>query len=174
MIRFNLRCAEGHHFEAWFRSNRDFEDQKTSGLVSCGLCGDGEVEKALMAPAVQAGGKKEWLADDVMPQDPSPPAMAGTTANGSAHDRGSDDGRQNLAPSDEQRRTMQAFREMVDAVRQSSEDVGERFPEEARKIHYGETKTRNIRGKASMDQARDLLDEGIAIMPLPVLDRSRN
>jgi len=137
VIRFSLACDKGHGFEGWFASNSDFDAQKERGLVECPQCGSADVSKSLMTPSVATARKPEKAA-------PSQLAMA-----------------------PEQREMMTKLRQMVDAVKANSENVGERFPEEARKIHYGETEARGIFGKASGEEARALAEEGIAVAPLP-------
>lgn len=137
MIRFSLACDKGHGFEGWFSSNADFDTQKTRGLVECPQCGSSDVSKSLMAPAVATARK---------------PEKAQTNQ---------------LAMAPEQRETMTKLRQMVEAVKAKSENVGERFPEEARKMHYGEVEARGIFGKASGEEARALVEEGIPVAPLP-------
>lgn len=137
MIRFSLACANGHGFEGWFSSNADFDAQKERGLVECPECGSVEVSKSLMAPSVSTARKREKQQS------------------------------KQLAMAPEQREMMTKLRQMVQAVKANSENVGERFPEEARKIHYGEVEARGIFGKASGEEARSLIEEGIAVAPLP-------
>lgn len=137
MIRFSLTCAGNHHFEGWFASNADFDAQKERGLVECPECGSAEISKTLMAPSVATSRSHEK----------APPSQ--------------------LALAPEQREAMTKLRQMVKAVKESSENVGERFPEEARKIHYGEVEARGIFGRASGEEARALAEEGIPVAPLP-------
>ena len=143
MIRFSLVCDNAHDFEGWFGSNADFAAQQERRLVTCPVCGSHAVEKSLMAPAVNAARDSQ---DTERSLPTRPLAM--------------DPGRAEM---------MAALREMVRSVKASAEDVGERFAEEARRIHYGESEERGIRGKASLDDARALLEEGIGIAPLPDL-----
>lgn len=141
MIVFDLQCTRGHVFESWFGSSEDYEDQRARGLVACPLCGDPAVEKAVMAPRVAAKSN----------QRPAPPAASGGDA----------------APA-----RMKALLAAVAAAQREmlagSEDVGRRFAEEARAIHAGESDARAIHGRASIDEARALLDEGVTVMPLLV------
>lgn len=141
MIRFSLRCDRDHAFDGWFRNGDDFGAQFARKLVECPVCGSHQVEKALMAPAVSTGRKKEKLA---------------------------------LAMGEQQRRLMAQLKELSEKVRQNAENVGDKFPEEARKIHFGEVEPRGIYGEATPDEARALLDEGVEIMPLPVFPDDRN
>ncbi|WP_193174748.1 DUF1178 family protein [Oricola nitratireducens] len=142
MIKFSLRCDQGHDFEAWFRDSGDFDTQKKRGFLECPSCGSNHVEKALMAPRVATARKREEVA----------------VAIGNAA----------------QREIMAKLHEMAREVRKSGEDVGNRFPEEARKIHYGETDARGIYGKATVEEVTGLLEEGVEIMPLPDLPEDMN
>jgi hypothetical protein len=138
MIRFALHCESGHGFEAWFARNADFDEQAARGLVTCPSCGTSKVAKALMAPAVSTARKQEETIE-----------------------------RTSLAMNAAQAEQIEKVKQLVAAIRANSEDVGERFPEEARKIHYGETDPRGIIGKAAPEEARELAEEGIAFGPLP-------
>jgi hypothetical protein len=142
VIKFSLRCDQGHDFEAWFRDSGDFDTQKKRGFLECPSCGSNHVEKALMAPRVTTARKREEVA----------------VAIGNAA----------------QREIMAKLHEMAREVRKSGEDVGNRFPEEARKIHYGETDARGIYGKATVEEVTGLLEEGVEIMPLPDLPEDMN
>lgn len=139
MIVFDLKCGQAHVFEAWFGSSSDYETQKARSLLSCPLCGDADISKAVMAPAVPAKGNTR--------EETRPVPMA----------------------SGEDVRIKQmlgALAEMQKAMIDSSEYVGSRFAEEARAIHYGETDARGIYGETSADEAAQLRDEGIEAMPL--------
>jgi len=113
MIKFNLKCEQGHGFDSWFGSNNDYEKLRGRGLISCVICGSSEVAKAIMAPRVQA----ETHAPDLREKPPL-------------------------------------------------DDVGRNFPEEARKIHYGEAPERPIIGQAKIEEARELLEEGVPVLPM--------
>lgn len=141
MIRFGLVCAREHDFDGWFRNSEDFDAQKKRGLVACPVCNSTEVDKALMAPAVATGRKKEQMA---------------------------------LAMSAEQKRLMTQLRELSEKVRENADYVGDKFAEEARKIHFGEADQRGIYGEASPVEVKALLDDGVEIMPLPSLPEDKN
>lgn len=141
MIRFTLQCEREHGFEAWFRSSDDFDTQRKRGLVECPNCGSHKVEKALMAPSVSTGRKKDKIA---------------------------------LAMGEEQRKVMTALKEMSEKVRQNADYVGDKFAEEARKIHFGETDQRGIYGEATPEEVKGLADDGVEFMPLPVFPDDRN
>lgn len=136
----DLRCTHGHGFEGWFASNEAFETQLAGGLVECPVCGDTAIVKLLSAPRLNLGNAK---------------APAETASAAPA---------QVPAPLSPEARWMRAVREVI----AKTEDVGERFAEEARKMHYGEAEERGIRGQATPEQTEALLDEGIAVMPLAI------
>lgn len=136
---FNLRCVHDHRFEGWFASEDDYASQSERGLVECPVCGDRAVSRLPSAPRLNLS-----AAATSSPARPTEPVtQAGAL----------------------QQAWMQAVRRLV----AESEDVGERFPEEARRIHYGEVPERAIRGRASRDETAALRDEGIDVMPLPAL-----
>lgn len=140
----DLRCTHGHGFEGWFASNEAFETQLAGGLVECPVCGDTAIVKLLSAPRLNLGNAKA----------PQEAAMAPSAASSS-----------NVpAPLSPEARWMRAVREVM----AKTEDVGDRFADEARKMHYGETEERGIRGQATPEQTEALLDEGIAVIPLPI------
>ncbi|WP_432731059.1 DUF1178 family protein [Variovorax sp. W6] len=140
----DLRCTHGHGFEGWFASSEDFETQLASGLVECPVCGDTAIVKLLSAPRLNLGNAKA-------PQEAAAPAPAAAAANVPA----------DTSP---EARWIRAVREVL----AKTEDVGERFADEARKMHYGETRERGIRGQATPEQTEALLDEGIPVMALPI------
>lgn len=142
VILFTLRCGESHEFDAWFPDGGSFDAQAREGSVVCPVCGDNSVEKAPMAPRIS----KPAATPASKPE--APPAEA--------------EGKAKVAAMDP--KTVAKFRRFVE---DNCEHVGERFPEEARKIHYGETDERGIYGEASNDDAREMIDEGISIFPLP-------
>lgn len=139
----NLQCEHGHDFEGWFGSEDDFQQQLERGLIACPVCGHSGVRKMLSAPRLNLGS----------PAMPEAPAQ-GEVALGHA-----------TPGSGLQARWLRALRELV----AQSEDVGERFADQARAMHHGEIEQRNIRGKATPEVARELIEEGIEVMPLPAL-----
>jgi hypothetical protein len=142
----NLQCGDGHGFEGWFGSEDDFQDQRARGMVTCPLCGDAHVAKLPSAPRLNFGAPA--------------PAAAPVPAPAAPHKQ------EVMATPDA---AMQAaLMKMVRHVMANTEDVGERFAEEARKIHYGESEERGIRGQASREETEALLEEGISVLPLPV------
>jgi hypothetical protein len=129
MIRFSLRCTSDHEFEGWFRSGDSFEAQQQGGEIACPECGDHQVEKALMAPAISRG-------KSTSPQ---------------------------LTPA-QMKAMLLAVRRQVES---NCDYVGERFAEEARRIHYGETDPHGIYGEASESESRELAEEGIEFGRIP-------
>ncbi|MCB1508214.1 MAG: DUF1178 family protein [Hyphomicrobiaceae bacterium] len=161
MIRYQLICDDGHRFDAWFRSSGDCDRQLGAGLAECPHCGSPEISKALMAPSLNA--REETVREVVAaPETARPegvPARDAVVAGEAARE---------LA---ELRERMRALREDVMA---KAEHVGTRFPEEARRIHYGEREAAGIWGEATPDEARSLAEEGIAFAPLPIFPDERN
>jgi hypothetical protein len=140
----NLQCQSAHAFEGWFASEDDFQSQLTSGLVECPLCGDQRIHKLPAAPRLNLSSSREvTVANKQAPQE----VMS-------------------ARPDDVQMQA--AYLKLMRHMMQSTEDVGERFAQEARRIHHGESEARNIRGQASHEETLELLDEGIAVLPLPV------
>ncbi len=139
----NLCCHQDHAFEGWFASETDFQDQVARGVVECPLCGSDQIQRLPSAPRLNLSGARAPAAAAV-----AAPARADSTPT----------------PANLQAQWLQA----VGQVLKNTEDVGERFPEEARRIHYGESPNRGIRGQASPEQRAELADEGIEVLPLPM------
>jgi len=136
----DLQCAQSHGFEGWFGSEDDFTSQLARGLVSCPMCGDTSVTKKPSAPRLNLGHA----------QAPAPAAP-----------------RQDVvAASDTQTALQAAWLGMARRILANTDDVGDRFPEEVRRIHYGEVPHRGIRGKASEAESQALAEEGIEVMRL--------
>nr|WP_209003328.1 DUF1178 family protein [Stappia taiwanensis] len=177
-------CDAGHGFEGWFRNSADFETQSERGLLRCPVCGSDEVGKGLMAPAVSTARRREALSEagklPAAPQAEAPAQQAVVPAGDNAAPAAApapsvpvvrpEEG----AMAEMRAEVLSRLRELKQAVMTSAEDVGTAFPEEARKIHYGETEKRGIYGSASPDDVESLIDEGIAVLPLPVLPEDRN
>jgi hypothetical protein len=158
MIRYALVCNKQHEFESWFSNSAAYDKQVKRGLVACPVCGSVKVEKALMRPQLGRTGTA------ALPNPPAAPAPP------SGHPPG--------APvpviSTQEREIRHKMKELRDHLVANSENVGPRFPDEARKMHYGETEHRSIYGVASPDDARKLHEEGVEFSPLPVLPDERN
>lgn len=141
MIRFSLSCDKDHAFDGWFRNGEDFDAQKKRGLVSCPVCQSVRVDKALMAPSVSTGRKRETMA---------------------------------LAIGEEQRKALAKLKAMAEEARRNADYVGDKFAEEARKIHFGEVEPRGIYGEATAEEARGLLEDGVDFVPLPTFPDDTN
>ena len=160
MIRYTLVCDRGHEFESWFASSSAYDKQAKRKLVACPVCDSVKVEKAIMAPRVAA--KKGRVPIEM----PAPAADAPATAAPASAPVAM------ISPIEQEFRAK--LKELREQLVKNSDNVGEKFPEEARKMHYGETEHRSIYGVASPDEAKDLLEEGIECHPLPVLPDERN
>jgi hypothetical protein len=161
MIHYHLRCEQGHAFESWFQSSSAYEAQEKRKLVSCPICGSSKVERAIMAPQVVSKKGREGAAP--APVAPAPAAATEVTASASTP----------LLMAQE-RELRAKLKELRDHIVKNADNVGERFPTEARKMHYGDIEHRPIYGEASPDEARSLIDEGVEVTPLPVLPDDRN
>jgi hypothetical protein len=162
MIRYNLVCAKGHEFESWFAGSVAYDRQAKRGLVECPICGSAKVGKALMTPRLARSGKSSPAAP-AAPETAAPdaPAASGAAAPVAV-----------ISPQEQELRTK--LRELREHLVKNADNVGQRFPEEARKMHYGEKEHRSIYGTASPDDAKALHEEGIAFAPLPVLPDEHN
>ena len=140
MIVYDLVCAHGHRFEGWFASGDAFTEQRARALVSCPVCNDAAIERL---PSARVSVSRPTPAEPA----PSPPPTRVPASNAAG------------LPAD----VLVKLRELV----KQTENVGRRFPEEARKIHYDEAPARPIRGQASAEEAQALDDEGIAFSPVP-------
>jgi hypothetical protein len=144
VIVFDLQCSHGHVFEAWFGSSADYEQQRKAKLIECPVCGDQKVGKALMAPNVAAKGNRKSESTAKLPVAAAPEPTPAQT-----------------------KEVLAALAEMQAKVEASFENVGGDFPEEVRKIHYGEADARGIYGEATAKEAKELWEEGIDVLPLP-------
>jgi hypothetical protein len=177
MIRYALSCDRGHTFESWFQNSAAYDKQAKRKLVTCPVCGSEKIEKAMMAPNVAPSFVSGSSSDDgiTAPQlpavlaTPTPPAAPQIAAAAQAVAKAS------LAVmSPPERELRQKLKEIRDHITKNANYVGARFPEEARKIHYGETEHRSIYGEASPDEAKELHEEGIEFHPLPILPDDQN
>jgi hypothetical protein len=157
MIRYALICEKGHDFESWFQDSAAYDKQAKRGLVTCPQCGSPKVEKAIMAPRLSSSTKRKVRAEAPPPAAPAAPEKAPVAM---------------ISPQEQEFRTK--LKELREHLTKNADDVGQKFPEEARKMHYGETEHRSIYGVASPDDAKDLAEEGIEFHPLPILPDERN
>jgi len=160
MIKYTLICDKKHEFESWFADSAAFDKQAKRKLVACPVCDSVKVEKAIMAPRVAA--KKGRVPIEM----PAPAADAPATAAPASAPVAM------ISPIEQEFRAK--LKELREQLVKNSDNVGEKFPEEARKMHYGETEHRSIYGVASPDEAKELIEEGIECHPLPVLPDERN
>jgi hypothetical protein len=164
MIRYALACDTGHEFESWFPGSAEYEAQLAGGLVTCPFCGSPKVGKQIMAPSVTRTDKARRPAPPVAsPAEPRPenlPVQAQPQPMAAFSER-----------EREFRAMVKAFREHVT---QNADNVGRAFADEARKMHYGEVEHRSIYGEANLAEARELLEEGIEVHPLPIAPDNRN
>ena len=153
----DLQCLQGHAFEGWFSSEDDFQTQRVGGLLTCPMCGEPEVAKLPSAPRLNISGASQTSSSTDRTSESAPgqgPSSAPSETVAA------------LPP----QALQAAWLHMVRRVMANTEDVGQRFSEEARRMHYGEAESRGIRGQATAEQTEALLDEGITVMPLPVPD----
>jgi hypothetical protein len=163
MIVYELRCSAEHSFEAWFRNADAYDQQHAAHQISCPICGDLGVSKAPMAPRIGRSSRdssREAGREQTPVDAPRPEQMTGgQTAGGQIN-------------AEQMRMVMTKIAEMNKHIASTCDYVGKAFPEEARKIHYGETEHREIYGEASPTEAAELRDEGIAVASLPWLRRN--
>jgi hypothetical protein len=159
VILYNLICERGHEFESWFPNSAAYDKQAKRGLVSCPSCGSAKVEKAIMAPRLARKDKSTSAPAEAA----APGEAAATPAPGPVA---------MLSPQEQELR--KKLKELRDHLTANADNVGKKFPEEARKMHYGEIEHRSIYGEASAQDAKSLHEEGIEFHPLPVLPDERN
>jgi len=147
MIHYDLTCDKGHDFDGWFRNSAAYDEQADKGLVSCAVCGSAKVEKQLMAPGIPTKSNRKNDSPRKMVAGPVDPRLAAM---------------------------MDMVRQVRKHVEENAEYVGDRFAEEARKIHYEETEHRGIYGEASMEDAKALVEEGITVHAIPRLPEDGN
>ena len=159
MILYRLRCSKGHQFDSWFKDSKTYERQEKKSLIGCAVCGDSKVARALMAPNVGTkGNKKKSGVPVVQTAAPSPaqqlpdPKMAALARHMPKELR-------------------EALLKVREHVEKNCEHVGEKFAEEARKIHYGESDKRGIYGETTDEEAKALAEEGIEFGSLPWIPR---
>ncbi len=161
MIRYALRCGGGHEFESWFPDSNAFERQNKRGLVTCPACGSTAIEKSIMAPRIARSRKKS-----------ATPAPAASEPRAAAETSPGESPMPLVSAKEQEFRAK--LKELRDHLVSQADNVGAKFPEEARKMHYGEIDHRPIVGEASPDEAQALHEEGVEFFPLPVLPDERN
>ncbi|MBY0558281.1 DUF1178 family protein [Hyphomicrobium sp.] len=145
MIKYRLECSSGHEFESWFRASADFDSQSLAGEIACPFCGSIDIEKQPMAPSIVTKAA-------VASRSAGPAPMLSGDAKA----------------------TLEALRAIKKTVFENTEDVGPRFADEARKMHFGEIEERQIRGSSTLEEARELVDDGVPFGILPALPEDLN
>jgi hypothetical protein len=161
MIRYALVCEKGHAFESWFADSAAYDKQVKRKLVTCPQCGSAKVEKAIMAPRL-SGAKKRAAPVEA-------PAEAPAAAPEQVQEKAPV---AMISPQEQEFRAK--LKELREHLTKNADHVGAKFPEEARKMHYGEIEHRSIYGEASPEEAKALAEEGIEFHPLPILPDERN
>lgn len=154
MIKYALACERGHTFESWFADSAAYDKQAKRGLVTCPVCNSAKVEKAIMAPRLSGTRKRARTLDVEAAPAPNKAPVAV------------------MSPMEMELRSK--LKELREHIVKNADNVGEKFPEEARKMHYGESEHRSIFGVASIDDAKELAEEGIDVLPIPALPEERN
>lgn len=152
MIKYALHCDLDHAFEGWFRNSQDFEDQLADGHVQCPVCGSSSVVKSLMAPSVSGTGSQNAKSDDET-------ALQPMAKQGDLSDQG---------------KLRDMLRQLRQHVVDNSDYVGNKFAEEARKMHFNESEQRGIYGEATSEEVKSLTEDGIDCLPLPNLPEDQN
>lgn len=160
MIRYTLKCSEGHSFESWFKSASAFETLQAAGQLSCPQCGSDKIGKSLMAPPVSTARKGPTLSDE--PDAPTPPADTQSTNITPAQPK-------DITPTDH----AADLSAMRDHVEKNSDYVGSDFTKQARAMNDGEAPARSIYGEAKIEDAKALLAEGVPILPLPFMPKRK-
>lgn len=157
MIKYSLICDKEHTFEGWFSTGKDFDQQNQGNLVNCPICNSSKVSKTLMAPSITTSKMKSLV--------PQQPENESTDSNSSVANTQAPPNYQELVGK---------MRELRTNILANSKNVGKEFPDEARKIHYGEVEKHSIHGQASAEDVKELIDEGVGVLPLPVLPEDNN
>jgi hypothetical protein len=159
MIKYALACDKGHEFESWFADSAAFDKQAKRRLVTCPVCDSAKVEKAIMAPRLAATKKRKTQ----VPAQPTPAAADAPVPSAPVA---------MMSPQEQELRTK--LKELRDHLTKNADNVGNKFSDEARKMHYGEIEHRSIYGEATPEDAKELAEEGIEFHPLPILPDERN
>jgi hypothetical protein len=163
MIRYALACDKGHTFESWFADSAAYDKQVKRKLVACPHCGSAKVDKAIMAPRLASSKKRRAPIEAAAAETPAPAAAPPPATPAPV-----------AMISPQERELRDKLKELREHLTKNAEDVGGKFPEQARKMHYGEVEHRSIYGEATPDEAKELAEEGIEFHPLPVLPDERN
>jgi len=169
VIKYTLKCSNEHIFDGWFSNSGAFDEQKEMGLVACPSCGSSNIEKTLMAPSVtgtkmqgENSRTHEALTTRALPVPIEPELMSATIPEPLLHGDAT------------MQAVIQKMRELRSWVEANTENVGDKFAERARKMHFGEEDRHGIIGKATFEEAQELLDDGVDFFPLPGLPEDNN
>ena len=173
MIKYALICDQGHTFESWFSNAQGYETQVKRGFVECPTCQTKQVSKAMMAPSVSTSRRKEAIRAQTA-------AMTAAAMQAQAHAQSAAaptpaipapvETPQPMALLDEGQQALRAMvRELHEKLTENSTDVGDRFTTEARDMHSGDAPLRPIHGRATLEEAKSLIEEGVPVLPLPTL-----
>ena len=168
MIKYALICDQGHSFESWFSNAEGYETQVKRGFVECPSCQSRQVSKALMAPSVSTSRRKEAIRAQAALTAAAMQAQAQSRTEAAATLPAPAAPVQPVALLDEGQQALRAMvRELHQKLTENSTDVGDSFTTEARDMHAGDAPVRPIHGRATLEEARALLEEGVPVMPLP-------
>jgi hypothetical protein len=174
MIKYSLRCDHGHAFDSWFQDSASFDKQAKRGLVSCPMCDSVKVEKSIMAPQIPRKGRTtEQRAGEEKVQRAAARQKKAEGATAPAAVPVTTPAAEPLLMAQE-KELLSKLKELRDHIKANADNVGDQFPEQARKMHYGEIEHRPIYGDASPTEAKALIEEGVEVMPMPVLPEDRN
>lgn len=160
MIQYTLICENKHTFDAWFKSNQTYNEQRESGILECPMCATTHISKALMAPAVSISSEKVTAPVSLPATSVQDAAAPGKVSLSTGHP--------------EQQKIRAALKKMRDTVVSEAEYVGDKFADEARKIHAQESENRGIYGEATADEVKALVDDGVDFVPLPTFPEDHN
>ena len=150
MILYDLACDNEHEFESWFKSSQAYDSLRKSKKIACPVCGSAKVRKAPMAPNISRSGTKKMVPEDQVPHESQKPPVETVEDMTNVMNK-----------------AVEAIKELQATIEKNFDNVGEKFPEEARKIHYGEADERGIYGEASVEEAQELIEEGVEIASVP-------
>jgi hypothetical protein len=161
MIRYSLICDSAHEFDSWFADSAAFDEQSRRGFVACPFCDSAHVTKAIMSPRI-------------VRTDRAVPALRPPEGAVAEAPKPAEEKRPVVLLDEKHAALRNMMRELHAKIMETTVDVGSRFPEEARRIHDSDAPEQPIRGQATADEAKALLDEGIGILPIPSLPDERN
>jgi hypothetical protein len=175
MIRYSLQCERGHAFESWFQDSASFDKQAKRGLVSCPICDSVKVEKSIMAPQIPRKGRTaEQRAGEEKVLRATARSKKAVAAEATPLPVTTAPASEPMLMAQQEKELLSKLKELRDHIKANADNVGEQFPEQARKMHYGEIEHRPIYGDASPTEAKALIEEGVEVLPMPVLPEDRN